>query len=135
METILDLSGVFGWALSFAVMLIGGATSWALKMAASYLKAKTGIELDDNTRKYLNDAIQKGLQYGANRVERLLHEHSKIDVKRELIATASRYVLEAVPDALEKFDITEERLVNMIEARLNYDLDGDGDIGLPSKPA
>ncbi len=131
METILDLSGVLEWALSFIVMLIGGAASWALKMLADFLRTKTGIELDDSTRKYLNDAIDKGIQYGASKVEQLLEDKAEIDVKNQIVAIAGKYVLDAVPGALEKFEITEERLTNMIEARIGVDLDGDGDIGQP----
>lgn len=93
-----------------------------------------GVQLDAGHRAAIEQGLERAIGYAANKVPDIVKVEPTLDVKSVLIAEAANYALEHIPDALSHFGITPERLNDMIEARLNVDLDGDGDIGLPGSP-
>lgn len=79
---------------------------------------KTGIEIDDKTRSYLDDAINKGLDWAEEQARKKGVMIKDPNLQSKFVADAVQYVVIAVPSALERFDINEDRVKSLVEARL-----------------
>ncbi len=112
----------FGSLLESILTLLASAATfmliWLFRQGAAFFKSKTGInvlEQEGVLRKYLEGAMQNALKFG---VEKLRDsEIGHVNTKSEAIAEAVAYVLNAVPDALSYFGITEQGLRDRLEAR------------------
>ncbi len=108
-------SGVIA-ALGAAALWVGRAVTSAL---IGYLAQKTKLELDDHTRAYLDQALERAVQYAQSSAERLVGPAaSEIDVHNAVVAHAVNYAVDRVPDALAHFGLTPEALTGMVEARI-----------------
>lgn len=109
MEIILNelIMGVAG-------LLIAAVTA-AIGALVPTLRKYLGEANADKAREYLTNAVEKGIAYGARKVE---DKAPTITVKNEMAGFAINYVLSNVPGALEKLGITEEGVARMVEARL-----------------
>jgi hypothetical protein len=131
-ETTVDLSGAIGPVLEGVFAIVAAALVWLARKGIGVFEDKINIELDEQMKDRIEAAIIWGVEYGHKKAQRLTASHSVIDVQNETIAQAVSYVIKSVPDSLNYFGITEDRLRDMIEARMGVDLDGDGDIaGVP----
>tara|TARA_Y100000031_G_C8231879_1_gene391299 strand:- start:909 stop:1295 length:387 start_codon:yes stop_codon:yes gene_type:complete len=124
MESTLDLTIVLQ---SLAGLLIAVLVALAT-FGINWVRQKVGLDKltqDDVIRRYLEDAIVAGVNYAIS------HIPQKVTVsgKAAFIAEASKYVLNSVPDALEHFGITEDKLSKMVEARLAAYLEPDDETG------
>ncbi len=103
-----------GGAVLLAVLTVGAG------MAIRWLKARIGVDLqlsESEVRDYLESAIRRGMGYARNKI-------GKVEVNtgnNMIIKTAAEYVVDSVPDALRKFEITPDRVETMIRARLGED--------------
>jgi hypothetical protein len=118
-NTAVDLStlasGVIA-ALGATALWVGRAVTSAL---IGYLAQKTKLELDDHTRAYLDQALERAVQYAQSSAERLVGPAaSAIDVHNAVVAHAVNYAVDRVPDALAHFGLTPEALTGMVEARI-----------------
>lgn len=112
-DTVVDVGPVLETllgSLAAAVMAIG---SWALARLAKRL----GLEADSKIRAYLDEALYRAIGYATSR---LRDEGTPIliDVKSELVARATNYILDRVPDAVSHFGLDSRSIGRLIEARL-----------------
>ncbi|TXH34821.1 MAG: hypothetical protein E6Q98_18240 [Rhodospirillaceae bacterium] len=110
-EVIMAVLGLAATALATAVHVGGRAL-------AKYLQSKTGIELDNAVRNYLDPAIDKAVAYGQLKVTQAAGDKAEIDIHNETIAHAVNYLLARVPDALEHFGLDAAAVEQMVEARV-----------------
>lgn len=118
-NTAVDLSTVASGAiaaLSAAALWVGRA---AVNALIGYLAQRTKLDLDDHTRAYLDQALERAVQYAQSSAERLVGPAaSVIDVHNAVVAHAVNYAVDRVPDALAHFGLTPEALTGMVEARI-----------------
>ncbi len=76
-----------------------------------------GLKADSEVRTYLDMALYRAVEYGKGQANA---KAGKMTVKtsNEVVTAAVTYAVAAVPDALERFGITPEKLADMIRARL-----------------
>lgn len=114
---VIDFSPILN-ELALAVATVASAALLYLaKLARDWFKAKTGVELqisDEQMRAVLDKAIQYGIALAVGR----LGSKATLTVGNAQVAQIANYVIAAVPGALKNFGITEERLQDMIRARL-----------------
>lgn len=109
----------FGPILVDAVIPALSAVLLALgSVAIRWLSKRLKLAADAEVRRYLEAALEHGVSYGAAKATELAQDGGKVAVRNAAVARAAQYVLDHVPDALRHFDITPERLEQMIEARL-----------------
>jgi len=110
--------------LALAVATVASAALLYLaKLGRDWFKARTGVELqisDEQMRAVLDKAIQYGIALAVGR----LGNRAQLAVSNAQVAQIANYVIAAVPGALKNFGITEERLQDMIRARLIAWTDG-----------
>jgi hypothetical protein len=82
----------------------------------SWLKTKFGFFVPDEViRTYLNEAIQNGIKFATNKVK---ETDLVVTFDNKFVGLAVDYIADRVPDALKRFEITPEKLADMIKARL-----------------
>lgn len=118
-----------------AVALVG---RYALRATERYLETRTGIELDDCARRYLEATFENALAYGAVRTAELAERgRLKSDVRSVVLAEAAQYVIDSVPDALARFRLDRAGIERRLAARLGLPpapAEGGGISGHPSTP-
>lgn len=112
--TVVEFGGFFGWlrpyVLELVSLVIGGAVLWASRK----FHQLTGIEVEAKHR----EALQSALRSGANLAIGKIPTGGKIDVHSAPVASAIRYVLESVPDAVAYFELTPERIGDLLKPKL-----------------
>lgn len=99
--------------LAFAVLSAFG--SYAIWRLNNWLQLKK----DSEVRLVLNDVLEKALSYGRNKA--LILAKDKIDdlvAHNDILEHAVTYAVNHAPQSLQHFDITPEKLKNMLIARL-----------------
>lgn len=119
----LDLSPL----LTVLVEVLAGALltvgTWAAKRLADKLK----MDEDSQARTYLQDAIVRGIEYGAEQSKKYGNKNfSDFKVRNGVTYEAVSYLLDHVPDVMKRFGIDEDRAASMIEARLESWLPKEG---------
>lgn len=113
MEGIIDLMPLLDVAFELVVIAVGTFGVWALNS----LKNKFNIEVNDQHDKKLTEAIEYGFGYAMNRFA----DNNKsltIKTEREFIAEVANYVIKGVPKAIRELGLTEERIEELVRARL-----------------
>ena len=128
----MDLGTILAPALDVAVLLVLGVAAHFVKRGIDQLGLLTGIKLDDQARFLIDDVLAKALNFGK---QKALSKASGVSLatKSEILNNAADYALTSIPDALADFGIDRERVINMLEARLEIDLDRDGRVGTTRK--
>lgn len=107
-------------------IIFGGliaVVSWLVAKAVKAFEGWTGIQFEVTTRKYLDDAIYNGIAYGRTKLKSLTDRKlSDVEIDNHLVAQAVAYVAAKVPDALAYFEIDEDSLKELVEARLGHGL-------------
>lgn len=84
----------------------------------SFLRTKTPFGFmipEEVVAENLRQAIDFGVSFAHNKAK---ETNLKVTFDNEFIANAVTYVKDSVPDALARFNITDERLADMVKARL-----------------
>ena len=116
---VVDLQPLIETALGLIATAVMGLAIFAIRALNAWLAAKLGhqnLVNEDMVRGYLSDALDRAVSYAKTKVDDA--DWSKVDVKSALIAEAARYAMTRVPDAINHFNLTEEDIAEMIEARL-----------------
>ncbi len=100
---MIDLTPIINEIL---VPLIGILLSVALAYGANYLRKKTGIDVDADKRKYLQDAIERALAIGVAKLKDAGHTSVKSD--NDVVNEAAGYLLDNVPDAIAHFKLNDK---------------------------
>lgn len=128
-STVVDLSPMAAPVIEIGLTLLAGALLWLLRKAIAVFEDRADMQLDEQMRARLQDALFYAVDFARAKVAGAAAGPLTVDVKNELVAEAARYAMAAVPQALTYFGINRARLVEMIEARLGTDLNGDGVVG------
>lgn len=99
-------------------VVIGGAAVWIVKKALNYFEAKAGVEIDEGVRQYLQAAVDNGINWAKQKVLEEAKERSEIEFKSEVTAKTVQYLVDMVPDAVDYFGLTNEKLEKLIESKL-----------------
>lgn len=110
----IDLSPILTDVIQALAVLLLALGSWAIKK----LMTKLGLEHDDKIRGYLEEALLNGIEFAKKKAGDAAQSLHSIEVKDKVVADAANYVAKGVPDALRHFGITDERLKEMLLARL-----------------
>jgi|AntAceMinimDraft_11_1070367.scaffolds.fasta_scaffold00449_46 hypothetical protein len=88
------------------------------ELTTSWLKTKTPFGFlipEEVVQKTLQDAVQ----YGVNYATTVAREHSaRVEIDNAFLLNAVQYVKASVPDALRRFNVTDERIADMVRARI-----------------
>ncbi|MEE4013916.1 inadl protein [Roseibium sp. FZY0029] len=129
-DTTVDLSAALEPVTQIVVAVIGAAALWLGRKAIDAFQERTGLELDDQLKDRVDDALFNAVQFGKSKVLTAAQGHRfEVNVRSAVLKHAFEYVQASIPEALDYFDISEDRLTDLLEARLGVDLDLDGDIG------
>lgn len=91
-------------------------------------KFKTDIDVSKGG--IVANAIDRGVDYAAGMIK---GEDGKVNiyVKNAMVALAVRYVIGKVPETLDHFGITEDKLTEMIESRFSKKMEVEAGPGEP----
>ncbi len=64
------------------------------------------------------EALAGGIGWAKEQARKRSEDIAHIEVRSKLVAEASNYVIERVPDAVNRFGLDRERIEQLIEARL-----------------
>ena len=114
MEHAIDMAPMVDTAASLlsAMLLAGGL--WVIRRALAWLQ----LSEDEKVRAYLETALQNAITFARNRVVAGGAEHAQIEVRNQVVAEATSYIVARVPDALKRFGIDEEAARDLVLARL-----------------
>jgi hypothetical protein len=113
-DTTVELEGFLGWLRPYAVELLGLVIAAAVTWATKKFHDLTGIQIEAKHR----EALQSALRNGANLVIDRIPNTGKIDVKSAPVSAAIRYVLESVPDAVAYFELSPDRIADLLKPKL-----------------
>lgn len=113
-DTIVHTEGFFGWLRPYAVELMGLVIAAAIAWASKKFHDWTGIEIEAKHR----EALQSALRNGANLAIDKIPVGGPIDVRSAPVAAAIRYVLESVPDAVNYFGLSPEKIADLLKPKL-----------------
>lgn len=122
---MIDFGSLIELLYQLALAAAFGGLSVLAPFAINWVLEKTKLDKllgEDLTRNYLNNAFENAIQYGVSQVDAKV---AKIDgnidlgVKNQILEIAVTYVLDAVPDGLERFGINSPEAVRkLVTARL-----------------
>ncbi|WEV89364.1 hypothetical protein H10PHJ05_63 [Aeromonas phage HJ05] len=118
-QHVVDLGPLVELLVSFLLVGLMAVVTFGVK----YLKRRIGLadgEMDAQVRDYLETALHNGLRYAVGKAVPSTIAVNGSNAK--VIADAASYVAKAVPDALTRFDLTPDKLEQMLEARLTAHL-------------
>lgn len=113
-DSTVDFGGFFGWLRPYAVELMGLVIAGAIAWATKKFHDLTGIEIEAKHR----EALQSALRNGANLAIDKIPIGGSIDIRSPAVAAAIRYVLESVPDAVKYFELTPEKIADLLRPKL-----------------
>lgn len=125
MDFIIDIIAPFkGELAELIVAVIFGAIAWMLR---SFF----GVQIDASRAARLHEAIENGIGYALSALEREARDAlpDTLVIENEIVERARNYVTETMPDTLKHFGLTPSRLEKLIESKLPFALDIDGDDG------
>jgi hypothetical protein len=111
--TAIDLSPLLQQLLELLAVALLVMTTWIANSTRKWVGEKNSELLGAR----LKETIKNGIAYGVNHIEK---EKPTINVKDSITAYAAQYVIDRVPDTLKHFNITQDSLAKMIEARLGF---------------
>lgn len=113
-DGVVDLSPI----IDVLVWAVGGALSALAGWALVALSRLLGLKSDSEVRRYVEAAVNRGIDYATTRAAEYARLKSKIAVRSEVIELAVEYALKAVPDGLKQLGLDRERVKAMVDARL-----------------
>lgn len=111
-ENTIDLTPLMGPVLELVAAAVTGVVGVALRRWL-------GLKADNEVRSYLDSALNRAVLYGLNKAKDEFGQLDKVTVRNAALDAAARYAVEAVPDALQRFRITPQRLRDLVMARMD----------------
>lgn len=116
-DTVVNMGGFFDALSPLLLNLAGVVITFLVAWLTARITKLTGIQIEGKHREALQSALENGVNYGLNQLGRFTGSYD-IDVKNKIVAEGIRYVQRSVPDALAHFNLTPERLKELLEAKL-----------------
>jgi hypothetical protein len=104
------------------IEVVLGLLAAAVLTAGTYAIKKVADKFGIDVEGALASRLQDGLYFAVEFAQQRLAEKGKkytIETERELVADAVNYIINSFPDTIAALGITEARLIELIEARLN----------------
>ena len=102
---------VFIELLAAGLMAFG---TWAIARLSTKLK----LSSDSEMRKYLQNALERGVSFAVGVASEKAKEVNEIEVRNEMVRDAANYVIAKTPDALKSLGFTHEAVRDLVRARL-----------------
>lgn len=118
--TTISLVPVLNGVLEYIVVVVVVVIGWGFSRLSGYLRKWLGIRVDDSQRVVVMGAVERGVNYAADRLRATMGNNKNLNVncRSLLIATAVKYVQARVPDALNHFKLTPSDIGQMVAAKL-----------------
>lgn len=116
-DTYISLGGLIDSIRPIILELAGVIVAALIGYVSVTLNRALGINIEAKHRDALQSALVNGIGAGIAKL-RAPADNIGVDVKSEVIADGIRYVKGSVPDAIRFFGLTDERLRDLIEAKL-----------------
>ena len=120
---MIDFNQILSMGLDFIQTAVLAGVGVFLPLAIRWILAKTrldGLVSDDVIREYLYAALENGVVFAIDQARgRYGGDVAIITIKNEILEIALKYIVKSVPDAIAHFEISEERLKELITVRLN----------------
>ncbi len=91
-------------------------------LCINWVRGKLGLDRmakDDAVRGYLDASIRSAVKYTASKV---MDGQTTISTRNEFVSIGAQYVLDAVPDAIGHFGLSQARISRLVEARISDEL-------------
>lgn len=109
------LAPLIDYLFEIIFAVIGALAIWAVHRYAR----KLGLQINDQQRAFLDQAIQNGIAWALKTAEAAAESRfGTVSVKDPKIALAANYVVAHAPDAIAHFGVTAEQLERKIVAKL-----------------
>jgi hypothetical protein len=116
-STVVSFGGLFNDYLLPAVLTaVSVIVTWGVRKLDKFF----GSRLSDETRTALEQSINRGLHWAADKLATQVNNKklTDIDVKNAVVAGALNYVTYYSPDAMKFFGVTKDTLQARVEAQL-----------------
>lgn len=113
-----DVGIDLGWLVDSIAPLIAAVVAALVGMVVTKVMNWLNLKIEAQHRDAINQALDRAVQFAVNKGGDALKKHAVIDTSNPLVITAAAYAQSAVPAALRKFNITEDRLKELVIARL-----------------
>ena len=120
-EIIIAAIGLVGTVLT--AVLVAVATK-----ANKWIGQKMGTEQllqDETVRRYVERGLDRAADYATAKVK---GKKITLDLHNELAAIAASYAIRNVPEGLERMGITPDKLVELVQGRVNRLLDNEPEV-------
>lgn len=111
---MIDVAALSPLVNELVLGVLTALASFVVARACAFLKAKRDGELGT----ILDKTLAMGIAFAMTRLKALADERGEIAVRSELVAEASNYAIQHVPQTLKALGLTGDHLARMIEARL-----------------
>ena len=122
--------------LDYAISLLAIVITAVVGVVGKRLNDRFKLEIEYRHREVLQEALGQSVLFAVNRARAIYKDNPPIKVRNNMVSTAFKYIIRAVPDALKKFGIDpnttegQKRILEMLETRLdsrvfNYEKDGE----------
>jgi hypothetical protein len=116
-STTVDLDPAVQSLLGYVSAAISALVAATIGILTARFYRWAGINIEAKDREALHSAIMTGVNAGLGKVAGMIGGRA-VDVHSTVLAEALRYVLASVPDAIRRFGLTDDRLRQMITAKL-----------------
>lgn len=118
----MDFSGIIEIIYGLVKVVAVAGFSVIVPYAVKWLMDQTKIDEllgDDIVRNYLYDVLERALKAGIKVADdKIATLNTQVEIENEILGFAVNYVQDSVPDALERFGLTEDNVRSMLIARL-----------------
>ena len=104
------------WLVAFIVPTVYVLADFIKTVAISWIKTKFGFLIPEEVvAKTLQEAVEYGVAFATNRIK---EKNLVVKFVNEFIAMAVEYIKASVPGAIARFGFDDQRLADMVRARL-----------------
>jgi hypothetical protein len=124
-EAVVDFAPIADLVVEYGVIVIGAVFSAGIAWLGKKLNTKYGLEIEAKNRAALQDTFHYAINFGAGKVKEMYGTKLTKDLKNPLVAMATSYVIQSVPDTLKSFGIDPNseagrmKVADMVDARLS----------------
>jgi hypothetical protein len=114
---MIDLTPIMGIIVEVLIVVIGVMGTYLIH------KVKKHFDIVDNgaMNSLLNEAVDRGMDYAEVQLRKAGKDVS-IKTSNEAVEVAANYIIKGVPKVIAEFGLTEERIKEIVESRLNKKL-------------
>ena len=113
---MVELQDSILWLIAFILPTVYVLADFVKGVALSWMKTKFGFLIPEElAAKTLQSAIEYGVAFATNKTR---EKNLVVRFDNEFVAMAVDYIKASVPDAIKRFGFDDQRLADMVHARL-----------------